>query len=629
AGGNMWLGCYGAGVLCISPDEKITVYDDSTGLPTNNVLTLFQDAKGNTWVGTLQGGVVKIAPGGKFSYFTKKDGLGDNSVWSITADGLGNIFFGTNDNGISCYDGKQFVNISAKEGISSDLVYALVADDKNRLWVGTDKGVNRVSFGKNFSIISIKYFGESDGLRGTEISQNALYMDASDNIWMGTNEGLIRYQPKYDYINDNPPRLELTAIRLFYQAADWAKMSFKVDPRTNLPIDPEFSWKDNHITFDFQALTTDNVKYQFMLEGLDADWSPPTTTTSAVYTNIPPGKHYVFRVKAVNRDGFWSKDVLAYSFAVNPPFWQTWWFYTIIVVLAAASIFAFIRWRTARLEKEKKVLEDRVQERTQELRVANDQLSLAYTDIKDSINYAQRIQQAILPLGGEISKVLPDHFIFFRPRDVVSGDFYWFYPKGDKVFFAAVDCTGHGVPGAFMSIIGNSLLHEIMNETETPSPAEILNRLREKLIAALRQKGADAESKDGMDMVLCCYDRKGSKLTFSGANNPLYLVSGGKLEEFKNDKQPIGVYGDEMKPFTQKEITVGKGDVIYIFSDGYPDQFGGEKGKKFLYTRFKQMLVEIAPLAMSQQDQKLEENFRKWKGANDQVDDVLVMGFRF
>lgn len=627
--GNLWLACYGAGLICISPDEKSVQYTDSTGLPTNNVLTVYEDRRGNIWVGTLQGGVVKISHERQFTYFTEKEGLGDNSVWCITGDQLGNIFFGTNDNGISCYDGKRFVNISAREGICSDLVYALLTDDKNRLWVGTDKGVNRISFGKDFAMTMARFFGENDGLRGTEISQNALFIDNGNVIWMGTNEGLIRYQQKYDYINDNPPRLELTALRLFYQPADWTKMGFGVDPRTGLPVKPEFSWKDNHLTFDFQALTTDNVKYQFMLEGLDADWSPLTTTTSAVYTNIPPGKNYVFKVKAINRDGFWSKEILSYSFAINPPFWQTWWFYTLLVLVAAGSIFVFIRWRTARLQKEKKVLEDKVQERTQELRVANDQLSVAYTDIKDSINYAKRIQQAILPLEQEVRKELPDHFIFFRPRDVVSGDFYWYYPKGDNIFFAAVDCTGHGVPGAFMSIIGNSLLHEIMNETQLTSTAQILNLLRDKLIMALRQTGADAESKDGMDMVLCCFNKTSRTLTFSGANNPLYLISNGELHEFKSNKQPIGVYGDEMKPFTEKTITLNDGDLVYIFSDGYPDQFGGVKGKKYLYTRFKETLVEMQRLGMPEQYKHLETKFLEWKGENEQVDDVLVMGFRF
>lgn len=625
---GMWLACYGAGVQCVRPDGTYQQYDDSTGLPTNNVLTVYEDLKGVIWVGTLQGGVVRLEPSGKMTTLTEKDGLGDISVWAITGDNTGNIFFGTNDNGITCYNGSKFKVISAREGISSDLIYALLCDDKNRLWVGSDKGVNRISFGKDFSLASVKKFGETDGLRGTEIAQNALFMDKSGNIWMGTNEGLVRYQPRYDYINDNPPRIQLNNIRLFYENVDWSKYADSIDPRTTLPIRPVLSYRDNNLTFDFQALTTDHVSYQFMLEGLDNDWAPLTENTSAAYTNIPSGHTYTFKIKAVNSDGFWSKEVTAYTFTIRPPFWQTWWFYTICTLFALLGVISFIRWRTSRLEKEKRILEDKVNERTQELQIANTELAAAYTDIRDSINYAKRIQQAILPPETEVQKMLPEHFIFFRPRDVVSGDFYWFFQKGERVYAAAIDCTGHGVPGAFMSIIGNALLNEVMNETELVHPADIMAHLRERLIHALRQTGHEGESKDGMDMVLCCIDRSTGTATFAGANNPLYHAKNGQLFEYKGDKQPIGIHGDVLKPFTHQEIKISKGDVIYIFSDGYPDQFGGPRGKKFLYTQFKQLLERIHGDKMSDQKKTIERAFEEWKGDNFQVDDVLVIGIR-
>lgn len=625
---NMWLASYGGGVICIHPDGSFVHYNDSTGLPNNNVLTLYVDTRGNTWIGTLQGGIVKIDPAGKFTTITKKEGLGDNSVWCITEDGKGNLFFGTNDNGISCYDGKTFKTISTNDGLCSDLVYALISDNKNRIWVGTDKGVNRLSLGDHYKINALKFYGEKEGLRGTEISQHALFIDKENMLWMGTNNGLMRYNPLYDYTNDNPPRIRLNNLRLNYQDVDWSKYADTLDPRTKLPVNPVLSYRDNHLTFDFQALTTDNVHYQFMLEGLDATWAPLTTNTTAAYTNIPPGHSYTFHVKAVNSDGFWSKEEIAYSFTIRPPFWQTIWFYTLCALVALIAIVAFIRWRTARLQKEKKVLEEKVEERTHELQLANTSLSVAYQDIRDSINYALRIQQAILPPESEIGKALPEHFIFFRPRDVVSGDFYWFLQKENRTYIAAIDCTGHGVPGAFMSIIGNALLNEIMNETDLIHPADIMHLLREKLITALRQTGHENESKDGMDMVLCCIDRAAGKVLFAGANNPLYLIRGGELLEFKGDKHPIGVYGDTLKPFRHQELDLKPGDTIYIFSDGYPDQFGGPKGKKFLYTHFKKQLTDISHEPMKRQQQLLAETFDQWKNEYMQVDDVLVIGIK-
>jgi ligand-binding sensor domain-containing protein/serine phosphatase RsbU (regulator of sigma subunit) len=624
----MWVASYGAGAVCFKPDGSYSLYRDSLNLPSGNVLTVFEDETGNIWLGMYQAGIAKIDMSGTVTLLNEDDGLGDNSVWCITQSPTGEMLFGTNDNGISIYNGSTFTSINTSHGLCSDLVYALVIDKENRIWAGTNKGVNRISAGNNFTVAAVKYFGEKEGLRGTEVSQHCLYIDSKNLLWIGTENGLIRYNPIFDYVNDNPPKLQLNTIRLNYENVDWTKYVDSVDTRTLLPVNPVLSFRDNHLTFDFQALTTDFVQYQFMLEGLDDKWSPWTSNTSASYPNIPSGRTYTFRLKAVNSDGFESKDVISYTFTIEPPFWETWWFYTLCVIVVLIAVVSFIRWRTSRLQKEKKVLEEKVEERTQELSLANTQLSVAYNDITDSINYAKRIQQAMLPPSSEIRKVLPDHFIFFKPRDIVSGDFYWFFQKENRTYIAAIDCTGHGVPGAFMSIIGNSLLNEIMNETDLLDPASIMNLLREKLIVALRQQGTDAESKDGMDMVLCCIDRAKNIVTFAGANNPLYHFSGTGFTEYKGDKMPIGVYAGTDRSFTNKEIPLVKGDVIYLITDGYPDQFGGPAGKKFLYTRFKQFLAEITNSQMNSQQNSISSRFDEWKGMNDQVDDVLVIGIR-
>ena len=625
---NMWVASYGAGAVCFKGNGTYDLYRDSLNLPTGNVLTVFEDRKGAIWLGMYQAGIAKIESGGKITLMDEDDGLGDNSVWCITENPAGELFFGTNDNGISCYNGTSFTTINTANGLCSDLIYALAIDKENRIWAGTNKGVNRISLGKGFAVATVKFFGEKEGLRGTEVSQHCLYIDQSNLLWMGTENGLIRYNPVFDYVNDKPPLLQIKSIRLNYQSVDWSTYVDSVDGRTLLPFNPVLSYRENHLTFDFQALTTDAVQYQFMLEGLDDDWSPWTTSTSASYPNIPSGKTYTFKLKAVNSDGFETKDIISYTFTIEPPFWQTWWFYTLCVVVVLIGFVSFIRWRTSRLELEKKVLAEKVEERTQELQLANTQLSVAYNDITDSINYAKRIQQAMLPPSREIEKVLPDHFIFFKPRDIVSGDFYWFFQKENRTFIAAIDCTGHGVPGAFMSIIGNSLLNEIMNETDLIDPASIMNMLREKLIVALRQQGSEAESKDGMDMVLCCIDKSKNVVTFAGANNPLYHFSGETFTEYKGDKFPIGVYAGDVRSFTNKEIAYQKGDVVYLISDGYPDQFGGPAGKKFMYTRFKQFLAEIKHSQMNSQLSTISSRFDDWKGMNEQVDDVLVIGIR-
>ncbi|MBI3501028.1 MAG: PAS domain S-box protein [Bacteroidetes bacterium] len=246
-------------------------------------------------------------------------------------------------------------------------------------------------------------------------------------------------------------------------------------------------------------------------------------------------------------------------------------------------------------------------------------------DITDSINYAQRIQQAILSDVDEIKKNLPQSFILFKPKDIVSGDFYWFTHRDSTTFIAAVDCTGHGVPGGFMSMIGNSFLNEVVNEKDILQPNLILNELREKIIRALRQKGEVMENKDGMDISLCAI--KGNELLFSGANNPLWIIRNNKLQEIPADKQPIGSHPNP-KPFTLNKISLEKGDSIYLFSDGYADQFGGPKRKKFMYRQLEELLLSIHEKEMNEQKKILDSTIESWKGNLDQIDDILVIGIR-
>lgn len=260
------------------------------------------------------------------------------------------------------------------------------------------------------------------------------------------------------------------------------------------------------------------------------------------------------------------------------------------------------------------------------LEAKNKKISEQNKDITDSIQYAQRIQRAILPSDEYVKELFPNSFIFFQPRDVVSGDFYWTSKQKNASIMAVVDCTGHGVPGAFMSMIGNSLLNQIVNEQGITKPSEILFKLREEVIKALKQTGAVGESRDGMDIAICCLENK--KLQFAGANNPLIFIRNNQLTEYKGDKQPIGIYAGIPKPFTNHEIDLQTGDSIYLYSDGYADQFGGHQNKKFKYAQLKELLTTIVQLPMERQREKLQLNFEAWKSDNEQVDDVLVIGIR-
>ena len=246
--------------------------------------------------------------------------------------------------------------------------------------------------------------------------------------------------------------------------------------------------------------------------------------------------------------------------------------------------------------------------------------------ITGSIQYASRIQAAVLPPINFLTEWGIDNFILYKPKDIVSGDFYWGVRKQNRIFVAAVDCTGHGVPGAFMSMLGNAFLAEILNNKEMENAAMVLNFLRDEVINTLRQKGMAGETRDGMDISLCIIDREAGKLDFAGANNALYLIRDNNLTIVQADRMPIGIYYASVKLFTNKTLEIKKGDYFYLFSDGYADQFGGRNRKKFMYGPFQQLLLRNHYKPMNLQKEILDNTFEKWKGANEQIDDVLVIG---
>ncbi len=286
------------------------------------------------------------------------------------------------------------------------------------------------------------------------------------------------------------------------------------------------------------------------------------------------------------------------------------------------------------LGERERVLEQKVSERTEEMVRQKEEVERQsrkvvelYKNVTDSIRYAKRLQESILPPERRIKELLPESFVFYRPKDIVSGDFYWFDRVGEKVVFAAVDCTGHGVPGAFMSLVGHNGLNQAVREHGLVRPSEVLRDLNRRAFEALH-KDRDQFVRDGMDMALCTLDPGDLMLEYSGANCPLYLVRNGQVLQYAPDKMPIGGFELQGKAFTDHRIQLQKGDVVYIFSDGYADQFGGPRGKKFLYRRFRELLVEIHGMPMERQKIMLLEALNQWKGAHEQVDDILVIGMR-
>ncbi len=284
------------------------------------------------------------------------------------------------------------------------------------------------------------------------------------------------------------------------------------------------------------------------------------------------------------------------------------------------------------LAENERVLEQKVVERTaevvqkkEEIELQNEKISELYEEVTDSIKYAKGLQEAILPPHEFVKEVMPDSFILYKPKDIVSGDFYWIEKKNNKVYFAAVDCTGHGVPGAFMSIVGYNALNEALRKNDTPGA--ILDSLNFGISKTLHNNAIDAKHKDGMDLALCSYDMNTKELQYAGAYNPLYIIRGGDVSEIKADKFAIGsYYDDKTNKYTNHTIQLQEKDYVYVFSDGYADQFGGPKGKKFMYKRFRDYLLTLNGKSMIAQKDFLNNTIEQWKGPLEQIDDILVIG---
>jgi serine phosphatase RsbU (regulator of sigma subunit) len=390
-----------------------------------------------------------------------------------------------------------------------------------------------------------------------------------------------------------------------------------------------FEQGDNPVEFNIVApgyLKMNSNQYQYLVEKLKdersgwSEWSGWSSSSTIKLDYLPEHGKYILKVRS--RD-IWGKEseLPPLPFTIKAPFTQTTFFYIIVVSSVLLIIILIVRFRERKLKKDKQILEEKVQERTAEIEAQKQ-------EITSSIEYASRIQMAMLPVEEHFRTSFSDHFVIFKPRDIVSGDFYWIGEDDKHIFFTVADCTGHGVPGAFMSTMGIATLNEIITNKSDLKANKVLNLLREKTKTSLHQTGKEGEASDGMDIAFCILHKNKKTLEYSGAYIPLILVQRGEIKEYRADRMPIGIYYGEKGSFTNYEINVKKGDTIYIFSDGFTDQFGGPEGGKYKRANLKKLLSEIYYKPMAEQRQILENEFEKWKGKCDQIDDVTIIGVR-
>lgn len=703
--GNYYIGSKSNGLYILNNKNFVVNYTEKEGLAGNDVSSILHKASDNSiWIGTSAG--ISLAKDGEILNISESNGLINNEVQKLGL--INDHVVAATDGGLVVFSGKSMQSFDEKEGLKEKRLHTFCPDKNGKLFLGTfgdgiyksdlpvgeikkftklsipsldfeniytltfcndtllaatsDKGLSLISI-VNEKVKAVYLFNNQNGFEGIESNLNASLLSSDGKLFIGTVTGLTILNLKDFSMKLIAPKVSIDSI--------------KVNNKTYKTIPEQLSYDQNSIELQAGLIGFSNVsqnRLEYKLEGFDANWNIMASNVfkdngyiKINYNKLPPGK-YTLVLKGICTDGV-IPNVSRIVFEVVPPFWTTWWFRIMIGAVLIMGIYLVIQIKEKVLKEKNRILEATVTERTKEIVEKNEELNqqneeiLAQRDeiehqslllshknqeITDSINYAQRIQNSLLPdieeLEGELKKV----FVIFRPKDIVSGDFYWSQstkenidevqkvadPKTSKLKnsktkelnIVAADCTGHGVPGAFMSLIGIEKLNDVFEKYNTPS--EMLQHLNNAVKNTLKQN-SHSNAKDGMDLAFVKI--VGNNITYSGANRPLYILKkdANEIIEVKADKVAIGGFTEFNYEFTDHHLEMSPGDRIYIFTDGYADQFGGEKGKKLMTKKLKELIIESSGYSLPLQKEHLDVNFQKWKGNYEQVDDVLLIGYVF
>lgn len=679
--GTLWIGTSG-GISFYNEGEEL--FEDICELfpeiPGDffrgiGVYSILQDASENYWMATARG-LFRYNPELQtFSVIDNinigKDTVTVSNIFTMLEDSEGMIWFGT-DKGLIRYDHRQDAFETCHpvqtntENLSPGMIYCLCQDSREDIWIGTSAGLMHLNREKN----SFTTYTQRDGLASNHIYSIA--EDQNANLWLSSDRGLTRYDPvnnksciygigngSQNYLF-NPGAFSVDPYGTFYFGGISGVYVFHPDSVTVNPYIPnvaftsfELNGKNGKLIMPlekafkiivprgkqlfsiyFSALEytmpeKNRYMYQMVKTGEEGDWIDIGNQHFVTFFNLSPGS-YKFTVRGSNNDQVWNESGSTMEVRVLTPRWKSPEAYILYGIVALLLVYVVVQYRTRNLRQSNRILKEK-EMNAREVARQREELMIKNKNITDSINYARRIQFALLPTVEQFSSILPESFILYKPKDIVSGDFYWINENPEKIYVAAIDCTGHGVPGAFMSIIGFELFRKITEGHGEPNPARILDSLNDNYVDIFSD-GEHVYLKDGMDVAMCVFDKKEKSLEFSGAYNPLYLIRDETIIEIKADRSSIGAeiiqVPNERRKFKSHNLVLQENDIMYLFSDGYADQFGGPEGKKFKYRRFRHLLLTIHQLPLQRQRSILEASFEEWKREMDQVDDILVIGIR-
>jgi ligand-binding sensor domain-containing protein/serine phosphatase RsbU (regulator of sigma subunit) len=683
--GTLWVGTMG-GIHKLNAG-RLTTITKKDGLSDNRIHSILIDRQGDAWIGTESGLNRLDGNTGKNTVFTEEDGLADNLVQFLFQDSSGRILVCT-DNGLNFFkdgsltafhppgqpgytsyccvyednDGVLWLGTTkglirlkneettwytVKHGLIENYVNSVLEDDAGYLWLGGRNGISRVekkaledfAKGKVHRLHPDRY-DERDGMRsGWCFSHGCKTMD--NKLWFPTPKGVTVIDPKSIKKKKLAPPPIIERFLVNDKPIDIHSKTRGTKPLELEPGEKRLEFYYTSVSF----INPKNIKFKIKLEGYDSDWIERGNLRMMTYTGLSPG-HYTFKLMAAYTDGEWNPEVVSFSFYLQPYFTQTPWFYLLIVLLVFLAIFLFHRVRVNRLKTRQKELSLLVDLRTRDLQERNLELEKARKNIQSSkeiieeknrnimssIGYARKIQQAMLQIKEKMEKELKDYFLIYEPRDIVSGDFYWFDITEDHYLLALADCTGHGVPGALLSMIGYMMLNEQVKVRHILDPAKILARLHQGFRYILQQEIEETDTYDGMDMGLCRVDLHTGKITYAGARRPLFYVKNSELIEIKGDRKSIGGRQKEKKhTFTNHEIDIldknQDGIMLYLTTDGFADQ-QNPQNQKYGTRRLKKFLRDHAYLSPAQQKQALLEELKKHRANEEQRDDISIIGIR-
>ena len=634
SGGHIWFAS-SAGVYRYDPRADTIqtirrIYNGLEMMDLQDVYSILEDRKGRIWFGSSTG-LIRYEPlSGDFNVYQAgiskhTSNINSNTVNCLMLDSRDRLWIGT-ASGLNRYDeeNNRFEYFPDPVDLSEIRIYSMQEDSRGNLWMSSDRGL---TFYDPELETLIKY-GPSDGLQNYEFFPRAGFTAENGRMYFGGVAGLNTFHPDSIPYNKHIPPLSFTQFARIREQGGQSKplaldrVSKVIVPRGVQLITIRFS------ALDFTFPERNRYMYKMVKKGQDGLWIHNGEQHHVTFYSLSPG-NYSLSIRGSNNDLLYNEEEVSLEIVIPYSIWGKGLAVALYVLAGMILLYFGIQIRTRSLRKSNRILREK-EISAIEISRQREELAMKNKNITDSINYAKRIQNALLPTWDNFKTIFPESFVLFKPKDIVSGDFYWINQHGNKIYVAAVDCTGHGVPGAFVSIIGFELFRKITTSEQGSNPAMILDTLNDNF-AEIFSDGEQVYLNDGMDLSLCVIDKKEKSLDFAGAFNPLYLVRNETIIEVKADRFSVGadVHASASRQlFKSHKIFLHPDDMLYIFSDGYADQFGGPEGKKFKYRRFRHLLLTIHKLPLDKQAFILEESIEEWKGDTEQIDDILVIGIR-